>query len=435
MPQQGPGLKRAAARLAARVAIDCALAGGACLLSQYLLWRFATVKRWRVGFGARLGLALPPPETAGGLWIHTVSAGELLTAEPLIKRLAVEKPDLPLALSVTTAAAHTLASERLASIPRFFWPLDFSPVVDRVLARVRPRLIVLVELELWPNFLLGAARRGVPCLVINGRITAGSERRFGRVRPLARRLFNLVDRYGVQNEEYAARLERLGVPRDKLAVLGNLKFDVPRREDTPVAPVRAQLGLPPGRLVIVAGCTHPGEEELLLRALPQLPGAGLVLAPRHLERVPEVLALVRKSGRTPCTLGAGDAGDVLVVDRFGKLDSLYRAADLVVMGGTFVPHGGHNLLEPARWGAPIVFGPSIDNFRDIAVGLLDRGGAVMVPAPEEAPAALAALCASPERRAALGAGAHAVWSEGRGAIDRYLRLIDDMLRKETACNG
>ncbi len=435
MPRQGPGFLSAVGRAAARAAVDCAFVGGACALSPYLLWRFATTERWRAGLASRLGLSLPPAAAAGGLWIHTVSAGELLAAEPLIARIASETPELPIALSVTTLAAHTIAAERLPAIPRFFWPLDFSPIVGRVLARVRPRLIVLVELELWPNFLLAAARRGIPSVVINGRITARSARRFGRVRPLARRLFGLVDRYGVQNEEYAARLEDLGVPRERIAVLGNLKFDAPRREDTPIAPVRERLSLPAGRLVIVAGCTHPGEEDLLLRALPALRGGGLVLAPRHLERVPEVVALVRKSGRTPCTLSAADTGDVLVVDQFGKLDSLYRAADLVVMGGTFVPHGGHNMLEPARWGAPIVFGPSIDNFRDIAIGLLDRGAAVMVRTPDEAPATLAALCDSPERRAALGAGAYAMWSLGRGAIDRYRQLIDDMRRKENSFNG
>ncbi len=380
-------------------------------------------------------MTLPPKEAAGGLWIHAVSAGELLTAEPLIKLIASETPELPLALSVTTEAAHQLAADRLPKIPRFFWPLDFSPIVARVLDRVRPRVIVLVELELWPNFLLAARRRAVPCVVVNGRVTARSERRWSHVRPLARRLFNCIDRYGVQNEEYAARLERLGVARDKLAVLGNLKFDVPRKEETPVAPVRSQLSLADDRLVMVAGCTHAGEEEALLRARPLLRGAGLVLAPRHLERVPEVLALVRKAGLAPCTLSTGDKGDVLVVDQFGKLDSLYRAADLVVMGGTFVPHGGHNMLEPARWGKPVVFGPSIDNFRDIALGLVAREAAVMVGNADLLPAELGALCDAPERRAALGARAFAMWDQGRGAIRRYKALIDDFVRKENATYG
>ncbi len=408
-------------------ALDLALLTAAIAASPFLLWRFLTVKRWRTGLRSRLGLRLPPRARAGGLWIHAVSAGELLSAEPLIRHLAAVLPDVAITLSVTTEAGHILASQKLPDFPHFFWPLDFSSVVKRVLAHVRPRLIVLIELELWPNFLLAAQRFGIPRIVVNGRITERNARRWSRARPVARRLFELIDHYAVQSDAYCERLVKLGVPGERVSVGGNLKFDVPRDETTPIAPVREQLSLPAEKPIIVAGCTHPGEEELLLRLLPRLGQPGLVLAPRHLERVSEVKTLVRHHGYSPCTFSEGGTGQVLIVDVFGRLESLYRAADVVVMGGTFVPHGGHNMLEPARWGTPVVFGESIDNFRDCALGLLARNAALQVSGEENLAAELQQLLQSPERRTELGERAVAVWQEGRGAAERYTRLVMDRL--------
>jgi 3-deoxy-D-manno-octulosonic-acid transferase len=174
---------------------------------------------------------------------------------------------------------------------------------------------------------------------------------------------------------------------------------------------------------------------MLLRLLPRLGAASLVLAPRHLERVAEVLALVRSSGFVPVTLGGTGTGQVLVVDAFGKLEALYRAADVVVMGGTFAPHGGHNMLEPARWGKPVVLGPSIDNFRDIALGLLARQAAVRVGGEQELEVALRALLEDAGRRGAVGERALAVWRDGRGATERYVRAIVKALEKERSDDG
>jgi 3-deoxy-D-manno-octulosonic-acid transferase len=416
------------AREALSAAIDLGILAGAITAFPFLLWRFLRVKRWRTGLRSRLGIDLPPARAAGGLWIHTVSAGELLSVEPLLRRLGTALPGVPRALSVTTEAGHLIARDRFADIPHFFWPVDVSPVVRRVLARVRPRLVVLVELELWPNFLLAASRFGIPRIVVNGRITERTARRWARARPLARRLFGMIDRFAVQDETYAQRLRSLGVAPDRITVCGNLKFDVPRDETTPVAPVREQLSLAPGAPLLVAGCTHPGEEELLLGLLPGLGNPGLVLAPRHLERFAEVERAVRARGLTSCTLSGGGKGQVCIVDVFGRLESVYRAADVVVMGGTFVPHGGHNMLEPARWGKAVVFGGSIDNFRDCAVGLLARDAAVQVRREDQLAPVLRNLLDSPERRAALGEHAVAAWHEGKGAADRYTRVVEETLR-------
>ena len=418
-----------------RTAIDLALAGGALLGAPLIAWKLLRRPRWRAGFASRLALTLPPREASGGLWLHAVSAGELLAAEPLVRHLQAILPDVPPVLSVTTEAAHRLASERLAGIPRFFWPLDFSPIVSRVLNHVRPRLVALIELELWPNFLMACAQRGIPTVVVNGRITERCARHWGRVRPLARRVFGWITHFAVQNEEYADRLRDLGVGSERISVCGNLKFDVPRDASIAAAPVRDQLGLAPERPLLVAGCTHPGEEALLVAMLPALGNPGLVLAPRHIERVPEVARIVREAGLTPCSLRDGTSGQVLVVDVFGRLEALYRAADVVVVGGTFVPHGGHNMLEPARWGLPVVFGPSIDNFRDVALGLLARKAAVQVRSADDLAAVLRRLLASREERAALGREALAAWRQGKGAVLRYGEIITNLLRKENVRDG
>ncbi len=408
-------------------ALDVAGAAGATLLSPFLLWKLLTVPRWRCGFAERFALKLPSQPLRDVVWIHAVSAGELLTAEPLLRGLRQALPSCPLFLTVTTEAGHVLARERLPDIPHTFWPVDFSWSVRRLLGSLRPRLVVLLELELWPNFLLAAEKFGVPVVVVNGRITERTARRWRRLPPLARFLFNLVDHFAVQNEQYACRLRSLGVIPGKISVCGNLKFDVPRNESAPVLPLRDRLRAQAAAPILVGGCTHPGEEALLVDLAKRLGGLPLVLAPRHLERVEEVERLVRNAGLQPCRLTDGGTGDVLIVDAFGRLDSIYRSADLVVMGGTFVPHGGHNMLEPARWGKAVVFGPSIDNFRDIAVGLLAHDAAVQVPGPPGLEAALAELVRDPQKRKAYGRRALEVWRQGQGSVKRYVAVVKSFL--------
>lgn len=428
--------------------LDCLILVGAVAASPFLLWKFLRVKRWRAGFRSRLTLTLPPAEGRDGIWIHTVSAGELLTAIPLIRSLSERFPEMPQVLSVTTEAGRRLAADKLPDLPCFFWPVDFSPCVNRVLRFLRPKLIVLVELEVWPNFLLSARRLGIPAMVVNGRISERCARRWNRFKPVARWLFRHITHFAVQNREYAERLKGLGVTPDAISICGNLKFDVPRDENTPVAPVRSLMALPEDKPLVVAGCTHPGEEALLVKVLPELNMPGLVLAPRHLERVGEVIQVVNAAGYDVVTYPGGDdhqpagprqagqagtpdkAAPVVVVDQFGMLDGLYRAADAVFMGGTFVPHGGHNFLEPARWGKPIVFGQSIDNFRDIAVGLILQNAAFQAQTEDDLVQAFTGLLASPQERERLGERAFDLWRQGKGAVHQYTERVAQLMGQQ-----
>ncbi len=409
-----------------RAAVDCALLTAAVAASPYLLLRFLTVKRWRAGFFSRTGIVRPPLEARGGIWLHAVSAGELITAEPLIRKLQSECPGIPLCISVTTEAGHIIASKRFPAIPRFFWPLDLSFSVKRTVNRIQPRLVVLLELEIWPNFLMYTRQAGIRSIVVNGRITERCVRRWLNVKPLARRLFPIIDHFAVQNSEYAGRFRSLGVPPEKISICGNLKFDVPKKEQAPY-PVRDRLSCTSDEPIVMAGCTHPGEEETILNALNKLGSPPVVLAPRHIERVTEVLKTARKHHYEPCTVTGGGKGTALVVDTFGMLDSLYQASDVVIMGGTFIPHGGHNFLEPARWKKPIIFGRSIDNFRDIAVGLVVSNAALQVDTERDLEQALSRLLASDALRTELGSRAYNLWREGRGAAQRYISLIKEKL--------
>jgi 3-deoxy-D-manno-octulosonic-acid transferase len=304
--------------------------------------------------------------------------------------------------------------------------------------------LILVELELWPNFLLVAKRLGVPTWVVNGRLSERSAARYALVAPLSGALFRLVDAYGVQTEDYATRFRRIGVPTERITVLGNLKYDrapAPRSvADADGLRQRLGWGRDEGIVLIVAGCTHPGEEKMLAAMMPRLDPEHVrwVLAPRHVERLaaPAELEtwdcprrLVRWSEIRERASGddmrrlleRGD--DVLLVDTVGELERFYAAADMVIVGGSFVPHGGHNMLEPTRLGKPTVFGPAHANFREEANYLLRSDAAVLASDGAELEAQLLEWLGDPVSRRELGQRAAEVTEKLRGALARVLDWI------------
>lgn len=374
------------------------------------------------------------------IWIHAVSVGEVLAAEPLVATLRERYPAHRLLLSTTTTTGQLVARQLGQAVDATFYaPLDLMPFVSRALDRVTPELLLIVDTELWPNLLRACRRRGVKTAVVNGRISDQSFRRYRIVRRFMRRVLRDLDGVCAQNQMWGSRFVDLGLPADRLTVTGSLKFDAvspagaEHHVGDRVLPFFEFVGEAP---VIIAASTLRGEESPVLRAFGRVrqrhPNALLIIAPRHPERFEEVrqialdrgLRVVRRSELTP---GTDPSADVVVLDTIGELARLFQIATVVVMGGSLVPAGGHNLLEPAVFGKPIVLGPHMENFAEIVQSFTARHGAVQLSSEQELDAVLESLLDDPVRRASLGAAAQALVDANRGARRRTLDVVSSLL--------
>lgn len=406
--------------------------------SPFVVVMLLVSRRWRSGLFQRFGFC---PERKGdrpAIWIHGVSVGEVLAAKELVNLISREMPELEVVLSTTTGSAQEAARRAYPGHLVFYYPLDFSFATSRVVSRIRPDLVLLMELELWPNFLITASLRGVPVLLANGRMSVKSARDYLRLQRVIPEPMDRVAHYCVQTEEYAARFRSVGVPSDRITITGSMKFDtvadgLPEQVRAGYA---ARLRLDPGAFVLMAGSTHAGEEAVVLDAFEEIrrrdPAARLILAPRFPERVGEVESLVRSRGHACVRLSAlrpdvpaGDAerGAVALVDTVGELTKLYVVADLVFVGGTLTRRGGQNMMEPAGLGKPVVVGPATWNFRDPVELLLSRGGLVQARDARGVRDELLALHSDPERRGLVGERARSVCRESKGATRRILDIL------------
>jgi len=407
--------------------------------SPFVLVMLIVSRRWRAGFFfQRFGFGPKRVGDRPAVWIHGVSVGEVLAARELVKLIESELPDIEVVISTTTWAAQEAARRAFEGKLVFYYPLDFSFATHRVVKRIRPSLVLLMELEIWPNFLLTASLRGLPVLLANGRMSARSRRDYRLLQFFIPEPMDRVAHYCVQTEEYAARFRSVGVPTERITITGSMKFDaVP---DGLPEEVRAhyarRLGLAPGEFVLMGGSTHDGEESLLVDAYFDIrkrdPGARLILVPRYPERFQEVESLVRARG-LPCVRLSqtsssgpppGAAKDAVIVgDTVGELTKLYSVADLVFVGGTLTKRGGQNMMEPAGLGKPVVVGPATWNFRDPVELLLARGGLAQCENAEAVRRELLALHADPARRLQVGGRARGVCLESKGATRRILDIL------------
>jgi 3-deoxy-D-manno-octulosonic-acid transferase len=395
------------------------------------LWR----KVWRAGhplsLGERLGF-VPLAPGRDRFWVHAVSVGEVMAAVPLVRALRTRWPATDVALSTVTATGASVARTRLPEASAAFtFPIDLHGATRRVVARVRPRCFIALETEIWPNLLHALARAGIPAILANGRISDRSFRRYGRVRILFRRVLGEVTLFLMQSDEDARRIVSLGAPPERVVVTGNLKMESPPATDGPGRDWVGLLGLGPADRVLVAGSTHPGEEGPILDAFlalrARLPSLRLVVAPRHPERAGEVEALARARGLDPVRrsqLGQRLAGPVVLLDTIGELAELYRVGDVIFVGGSLVPVGGHNVIEPAREGKAIVFGPHMTNFRDAAATLLAARGAVELAGSAALAPAVLGLMEDTAARAALGEAARRALLAHQGACRRTVEAIE-----------
>lgn len=411
--------------------------------SPYFLYQAIRHRKHIGSFAQRLGY-LPGSfnrERRDSVWVHAVSVGEVLSARPLLAELGRRHPDLRLVLSTTTITGQHAAKLHYPDVAVCYFPFDLPWVVNRTLDIVRPRLFLMVETEIWPNVLEACRQRGVHTCLVNGRISARSFPRYRLIRPMFRRVLGNIDRCCVQDEESARRLIELGAEPTRVTVTGSLKFDSVESPDTAASAtvrdgVLRYFRVPERRSVIMAASTRRGEEEPVLRAFARVrttsPRSLLIVAPRHPERFGEVAQQAERMGfsvarRSELQIDAEPRADVVILDSIGELSRLYRVATVVFVGGSLIDWGGHNILEPAVFGKPIVFGPYMQNFTEIAEAFVAHDAAWQVRSPGELEDALLRLLTDPVRRASLGAAAKALVESSRGAIQKTLGVIDQLL--------
>ena len=384
------------------------------------------------------------------IWIHAVSLGEVVAVTPLVNELHRRHPAYRLVVSTVTETGREAVEQRLAGVAdHCYAPLDFPWVVSRFIDRLQPCLYLFVETELWPNLLWYLRRRGVPTALVNGRLSTRSFERqqWAPVRSFYRTMLQTLSLCLMQTDRDVDRIIALGAEASRVRRTGNIKFDQPVPVVTQIGRIRDRLGLQETEQLFVAGSTHPGEEEALVECyqalVTQCSSAVLLLAPRHIERAESVEAMIRARGIAVQRRSAiGQAGGprstgprVVLLDSRGELASIYGEAVVAFVGGTLVPVGGHNLLEPAQWAKPVLFGPYTDHCAEVADLLIQAGGGRRVLQTEELTQQVKILFADDEQRKRMGRSARQVVEQNQGALQQALEAIDRLLTPQQSASG
>ena len=406
------------------------------LTSPFWLLQMLRKGKYRAGLAERLGRVPRRLHIAAdqqSIWVHAVSVGEVLAIAGLARELRSRYPELSLYVSTTTLAGQKLARERFGERNVFYFPLDLGFAIRPYLQALRPKLIIIAETEFWPNFIRLAHEAGASLAVVNSRISDGSFPGYKRFRRWLRPILSSIDIFLAQGTADRMRLITIGAPAERVQMSGNLKFEIAApKESNLTADLRHAI--PASAPVLVCGSTVDGEEPILLRAFKQIlrqsPQAAMVLAPRHPERFESVAQLVAASGmsfwRRSGWRGAPLAGGVFLLDSIGELASLYSLATVAFVGGSLVPRGGHNILEPAQFGKAIVVGPHTENFREIIQIFLSEG-AVEIATGENLGETLLRLLQDISLRERLGHNARGVMQANQGSTARTLEALEALL--------
>ena len=413
------------------------------LILLRLWWRARKAPAYGQRWAQRFGFVLPPPSSQGRprkmIWLHTVSVGEFLGALPMIRQL-LQNPRIQLFITTTTPTGSEQVKKALGSrVFHAYAPYDLPGALKRFLTRVKPDLLVIMETELWPNTIHACSSRKIPVLLINGRMSEKSARGYGRFAALTRPMLRELSMASIQAQADAQRLQTLGLPAAICQVTGNIKFDLNLSSElrAKAAELKQQLSLNGARQVLIAASTHAGEDEIVLNAFAQLRKALpakpllLLLVPRHPERFDQVASLSREAGfitgrRSQLTVD--EKTQVLVGDTMGELMLLYGASDLAFVGGSLIPRGGHNFIEPAAWGLPLISGRHLFNFAEVARLLQAAEALQLVDTATDLAQAWQLMLTDEKIYCAKGQGALAVADANRGALDKNLALIESLLQ-------
>ena len=427
------------------------LHAGVILGLPFIVPIILVTRKWRKPFLNRLGFTSLPGVLSGStgdskslkpIWIHALSVGEVISAVPLVSKL-FESKNNPIVFSATTQTGYDISKNLLSAYVRriFYFPYDLLFSVRRMGNRIDPALVIIVETDIWPNFLFEMKRRSVPVLLVNARLSDQSFAGYGMFSFVMKRVFGLFSSICAQTRTDADRFRLLGISPDKVTVTGNIKFDQSLEPvtDIDLTQLKQQLHIEEGRKVIVSGSTHDGEESILLDAFKRLkkryPELLMIIVPRDPERADSICAEFDAAGLiTVLMKDLPDPGnrkemDIVVVDVIGLLKKLYALADFAFVGGSLVNAGGHNPLEPAAFGKPVLFGPDMSDFRQISKMLLEAGGGLRVHDAESFYQAAVTFLEEKGKALETGMKAHALLTANRGAIEKTMNGINAVIKK------
>lgn len=404
------------------------------------------------GFGERLrqSFGLIPEETLArvegrrAIWLHAASVGEIVATSPIVKEIRKELPDAPIMISVVTASGYAMAKRIIKEADSIiFFPVDVPLLSNMIIARIRPRVFLPVETELWPNFLKAARKQNVPVMMVNGRISDKSVERYRHLGSILTDMMGTVSRFCMQSDIDKDYILRLGADPSRVVVTGNTKFDQTYTDVTPdeKAALLTEMGLAGSSPVILAGSTHKGEEEVVFDSFTQIkasfPQAKLVIAPRDIMRADEIINLAEKYNliavrRTVLQEAPASGHTVVVLDTIGELGKVYSLGDIVFVGGSLIQHGGHNILEPAAHGKPIIVGPNMFNFKDSYFLFSNRGACVTVKDSGELTAQMLRILENDEISKAMSDETMAIITENRGAARKSALYLKELLSKQAS---
>ncbi len=396
-----------------------------------LLWRTrrnpAYGKRWAERFSH-----IPFTVKQNGIWWHSVSMGETLAAIPLIKLFQKKHPNIPILVTTMTPSGSEQVLKNLGdTVQHVYIPYDLPNLVLKFIKQLKPRLVVIMETELWPNMLFYCHQQNVPVLLANARMSEKSATGYARFSSLTKEMMGNITVIAAQNKEDGERFVRLGFPRERLVITGTIKFDITISEDLLIKAkdLRSKWSL--DRPVWIAASTHAGEEEIILEAAKKIPTLLLILAPRHPDRIKDVISLCQKVNLKFCLRSAGELPDantqVFLIDTLGELLLFYAVSDIAFVGGSLISKGGHNLLEPAALGLPILTGESLFNFAEIEKLLDNAKGLIKIKNSQELSHEINLLFQDTDKRNQMGNAAKNVVMGNRGATEKHLKLIEQNL--------
>ena len=417
--------------------------------APYTLFKMLTSKRHRSGLYQRFGMVSERTSKKPGIWIHGASVGEVITAKSIIEKIDQEFPEWETFISTSTNTGYSVARQNFSDKPVFYFPVDLSWITRKVLRRIRPSCIILIELEIWPNFLVSVCEEGIPLIIVNGRI---SNKSFKAYRIISRisgafynSLTNKMNTYCARTELDAQRFRDLGISSEQVFVTGTMKYDnIPTHINENSKNELADLfRIKDNDLVLIGGSTHEGEEEILLRIFERLsktyPNLRLIIAPRHIERTRDVSRLIENKGFIPVLKTSVDSSsyswqnskkEIILIDTVGDLEKIYALSDYVFVGKSLVPSGGQNMMEPAGLGKPVVFGPHVFNFKEEVDMLLRNEAAKMVGTEDELYGTIEFFIKNPEAAKEMGLRAQGVVSEKRGATEKNMDIIREILKRK-----
>lgn len=404
-----------------------------------LLYRSTKAPAYRQRWAERFGFSACAPSSENIIWLHAVSVGETLAAVPLVKALQAKYPQYRLLVTcMTPTGSDRIKSAFGDSVDHCYAPYDTLDAVARFLARVNPKLLIIMETELWPNTIAACQRRNIPVILANGRLSARSAKAYQRIRSLAQPMLSSLSAVAAQHRDDGARFVDLGLPEAAMQVTGNIKFDLSLDQavQTKAAELSEQWSGQGKRLVFLAASTHRGEDEIIIDAFnqirQQIDQALLVLVPRHPERFNQVAELCKTAGFNLARRSQSDqvgGVDILLGDSMGELMAFYGACDIAFVGGSLVANGGHNMIEPAAWGVPVLTGPHLFNFTEASQLLIDGGAMQVANNAKQLAEQSIALFESQKRREKMGNQARLIAEANRGALDNLVAVIDRFIEQ------